>query len=294
MTNGYGTNLSSQATLTVVPVLSFNSGIGWTHTNIVAASFAWLGSNSVQLTADIGSEASSLFFDSPMYIGGFQASYTYQATGASSTLADGVTFCIQNDSRGPAAIGGAGGSLGVSGITPSVELEFNIYPSYTIGINFATNGFIASTYTPPGPVTLNSGDPINTVITYANGLVTVVLTDQDNGATFTTNIAANIPATVGGNTAYVGFTAADGGSEAFQDISNFQIEGLVAITAQVSGGNLLLSWPTSAGAYAVASTTNLMSPWTVISAPQSLVNNQIQVSVPVPTGPAIFYKLVLQ
>ena len=48
--------------------------------------------------------------------------------------------------------------------------------------------------------------------------LTLTITDQVTTASFTTSAAINIPATVGGNTAYVGFTGGTGGSSATQKI----------------------------------------------------------------------------
>jgi hypothetical protein len=56
-------------------------------------------------------------------------------------------------------------------------------------------------------------------MTYNGTTLTMTITDTTTPAnTFTTSWTINIPATVGGNTAYVGFTGATGGSTAIQDI----------------------------------------------------------------------------
>ena len=46
----------------------------------------------------------------------------------------------------------------------------------------------------------------------------MTLTDTVTLASFTTSTAINIPATVGSNTAYVGFTGGTGSLDAIQDI----------------------------------------------------------------------------
>jgi hypothetical protein len=66
-----------------------------------------------------------------------------------------------------------------------------------------------------------------------------------------------------------------------------------SINAAVSGGNVVLSWPEAAGAFALQSRTNLISgTWTTISSPAAqLVGSQWQVTVP-NTGGAKFFRLV--
>ena len=49
----------------------------------------------------------------------------------------------------------------------------------------------------------------------------MTLTDTITNASFTASTAANIPATVGANTAYVGFTADTGGLIATRSILNW-------------------------------------------------------------------------
>ena len=68
---------------------------------------------------------------------------------------------------------------------------------------------------------LNSGDAINVRLTYNGSALTEVLTDASNGlnSTFTYNV--NLPAALGGSTALVGFTGADGSTSSTQLISNF-------------------------------------------------------------------------
>jgi hypothetical protein len=56
-------------------------------------------------------------------------------------------------------------------------------------------------------------------MTYDGTTLTMTITDTVNTAqTFTTNWAVNIPSTVGGNTAWVGFTGGTGGLTATQEI----------------------------------------------------------------------------
>ncbi len=66
----------------------------------------------------------------------------------------------------------------------------------------------------------------------------------------------------------------------------------VSLSAAVSGGNLVLSWPVGAGSFSLQSNTSLSSgSWTAVSSPAAqLVGSQWQVTVP-NTGGAKFFRL---
>jgi hypothetical protein len=257
-----------------------------------------LSSNQLQFTANLGNEDSAAFFDAPVYVGAFEASFTYQVVTGPSSSADGSTFCIQNDPRGASAIGAGGGGLGVNNaITPSFELELNIYSANGlggVGASWDTNGIIGPVL-PTTPVIVNSGDPIGVDITYEGSVATATLTDTNAGASFTFSTNVNIPSVVGAGTAYVGVTGADGAVKSTQVISDFQFVSLLPLSVQHTGGNLVFSWPASSGAYELQ-TSPVIGPaanWTAVAASQSYSNGEIQVTIPV-SGTDVFYRLVLQ
>jgi len=267
----------------------------------------------LQLTAGISGESNSAFYSSPLYIGAFEAAFTYQVVNPFGTLADGVTFCIQNDPRGAAALGYGGGALAVSGanntpgpggvaIYPSVEFEINIYAASSaggVGVSFDTNGVIgptvATTNVTP-PLLLTNGDTINALLTYENGILKVTLTDTNvtPAPVFSASTNLNIPSVLGTNVAYVGFTGSDGGSASTQQISDFSFASLLPLSAQASGGSLLLTWPDASGAYMLLQSTVLgpSANWTPVAATPAYVNGSNQVTVPI-LGATSFYELVL-
>ena len=65
-------------------------------------------------------------------------------------------------------------------------------------------------------IDLHSGDIFKAHVNYAGGTLTLILTDTVTQATWSHTFNVNIPATVGGNTAYVGFTGGTGSSTATQ------------------------------------------------------------------------------
>lgn len=90
-----------------------------------------------------------------------------------------------------------------------------------------SNGMQSGSYTSTGSVDLNNADQKYIVLTYNPSTETIIeqLTDDTTNATATVTIPnVNLAAIFGGNSAYVGFTGASGGSTATQTISNFAFQ----------------------------------------------------------------------
>jgi hypothetical protein len=274
-----------------VPTLMTN-GLGWMANASTTPVSPVIDNNILTLTYGAGSSARSAFFDSPTWIGAFKASFIYQDVAGGG--ADGATFCLQNDPRGPAALGGAGGGLGVSGITPSAELTFNIYDGSPggVGISFGTNGNNGNPYQSTTPVNIAGGNPIAVTVLYRNGAYNVTLTDTVTSDTFTTNIqTGDLTAVLGGQTAYVGFTGADGGISSTQTITDFQYVPLTALSVRTSGANVVVTWPMLPAGYVLQSRADLASGnWQPVPNPVVQVGGQNQVTLPASAAKQ-FYRL---
>ncbi len=181
----------------------------------------------LQLTNGGANEAGSAFFTTPMDIRNFTTDFTFQLSNA---MADGITFTIQNSSSGAAALGGVGGSLGYGGTTKilnSVAIKFDIYSNSGEGddsTGLYTNG--ANPTVPAADISssgidLDQGDTIAAHITYDGTKLTMTLTDAVISKSYTSSWVVNIPATVGANVAYVGFTGGTGGLTASQKIESW-------------------------------------------------------------------------
>ena len=301
--NSYGGPVSSsQATLTVTPSLGFSGGNSWTTESTFGNPYP--SDSELDPTRNGANEDTASFYQYPLYIKGFYASFTYQVLSGPNNSANGLTFCIQNDPRGTAAEGENGSGLGVgatspalppgtSPITPSVELEFNIYAANGIGgvgIALGTNGTIPDV-TSTLPVVINSGDAIGVTLEYLSGVLTLNLTDSVAGVQYTMTTNVNIPAIVGTNAAYVGFTGSTGGSAAYQTITDFSFQSIPLLAIQPSGNQTVLSWPTDVGNFTLQKTASLTAPnWVAVTNVSVTVGNQNQVTVS-PKGTAQFYRL---
>ena len=208
-----------------------SNGTGWT-TQSRNPGIPLIGGDVLTLTNGGSFEGSAAWFNTPVSTtGSFTASFTY--TDAISFLSggDGIAFVLQNDPRGTAAIGGTGGDLGYgeglgsggSLIQPSVAYEINVYNGHTQGTNFVTDGS-TGTYNATGAVNVASGDPIKVTLVYdaAAETLTEFLVDATTGSDYThTYTGIDLPSTLGGSTAILGFTGGSGGYTSTQTIGNF-------------------------------------------------------------------------
>jgi uncharacterized protein YidB (DUF937 family) len=181
-----------------------------------------LAASALQLTDGGNFEAHAVWYSTPVNIQRFGTDFTFQITPASAKASDGMTFTIQN--MGLNAHGGIGGALGYQGIKSSVAVKFDTFSNAGEGVNstgFYSNGVAptipALDLTPSG-VNLHSGHVMHAHLTYDGTTLALTLTDTMTNATFTGSQAVNIPATVGANTAFVGFTAGTGGTVSTQDV----------------------------------------------------------------------------
>jgi len=180
---------------------------------------------------------SSLYSAVPVNVTRFTSAFTFQILNGRDNGSDGFTFVVQND--GPAALGGGGGFLGYGarsdagnpGVTNSVALKFDLHQNTLDGRTDPSNsstGLFTDAQAPsggvdllPSGINLHSQDPFAVNLDYGNGLLNVTISDLTTNAAASQSYAVDIPATVGGSTAYVGFTGATGLGTATQDIQTW-------------------------------------------------------------------------
>ncbi|MBT9332595.1 chitobiase/beta-hexosaminidase C-terminal domain-containing protein [Paracidobacterium acidisoli] len=178
-----------------------------------------LDDSRLQLTNGGEVEASSAWYYQPVNVQSFSTSFTFQL---SNPAADGMTFAIQN--AGLTALGGNGGYLGYGGIANSLAVKFDLYSNNGEGPD--STGLYLNGAIPETPaidlsstgIDLHSGDAMLVQLGYDGTTLSMTITDMVTEATWSTSWTVNIPATVGGNTAYVGFTGGTGGLSSSQKI----------------------------------------------------------------------------
>ena len=176
----------------------------------------------VELTDGGTMEMGSAWYPTPVPVTAFTTDFTFQLTNAN---ADGFTLTFQN--AGLKSLGTGGGGLGYQSIGKSVAVKFDLFNSAGEGAD--STGLYINGGMPTVPATdltssginLHSGDALHAHFVYDGVLLTMTLTDLKTNVAVTEAFTVNIPSIVGGNTAYVGFTAASGSKTAVQVIDSW-------------------------------------------------------------------------
>jgi hypothetical protein len=206
-----------QSSVTAFNFVDFSSTSGLTLNGTAVAQ-----SSRLYLTTNAIWQAGSVFWSTPVNVQAFTTTFQFQLLNAK---ANGFTFTLQN--AGPHALGSDSASLGYHGIAQSVAVKFNFYNYQNEGADSTgvyTDGehpYPAGVDISPSGIQLASGDNMQAQISYDGTTLTLTLTDMVTNKSFTTSQAIDIPTTVGGNTAYAGFTGGTGGLSADQYLINW-------------------------------------------------------------------------
>jgi hypothetical protein len=217
------------------PLINLSNGL---NPNLVTANgSAQFNGSSIALTdGSTGGEAGSAWYVVPVNVQTFSTNFTVQL----SSGASGMTFAIQNQpaasldtsilhvSGGPNTVANNGTGFGYSGITngalgaysgllSSVAVKLAVAGNstglFTNGAtNSSQNGSISG-------VNLGSGNPLSVSLTYDGSTLKMTIVDTKSGGSYSQSWGINIPSTVGGTTAYVGFTAGTGWSAGAQNLT---------------------------------------------------------------------------
>ena len=219
-------NFSASPVATVAYTVTLPAGplfyaSGLTGSKLSLNGAAALSGSTLQLINGQVGAAGSAWFPTKVSVAEFTTDFDFQLP---TSKADGFTFTIQNAPQKMWAMGGNGSGLGYEFMTNSVALSFDLYQGgvsnaelmgvYTGGV--APQGRSVS-LTGTG-LNLHSGDPFHVHIVYAGTTMTVTVTDNTTGASFTTSFTVNIASSVGASTAYVGFTGGTGSLTSTQNI----------------------------------------------------------------------------
>ncbi len=172
------------------------------------------------------SEASSAFLTTPLMITSvtpIHAYFTFQV-GPTATGGDGIAFVMQNSAAGPAALTAAAttsGTLGYSGISPSVVVKFDTYKN---GANDPSANFVAielngavtlSAHLATPAFTMAGGGILHAWVDYTPSNTTFAVylsqTATKPATALLTDAATNLYAQLGSTgQMYVGFTSSTG------------------------------------------------------------------------------------
>jgi LysM repeat protein len=199
--------------------INLGGGFAASSKQVALNGSARLSGSSLQLTNNgIGQEGTA-WYATPVNVQSFTTDFTFKLTNAT---ADGFTFAIQN--KGTTAVGSFGVGLGYQGIPTSVAVKFDLFNDAGEGTD--STGLFTKGAAPTVPsvnlsstgINLHSGDTMTVHMVYNGADLAMTITDTVTKASYSTTFAINIPATVGGNTAYVGFTGGTGVLSSSQQI----------------------------------------------------------------------------
>jgi hypothetical protein len=256
---------------TVGEAVVIDHSTGFSNSSDLTANGSAVFTNGVaQLTDGGGSEAGSVFSDQKTDIRSFTTTFTIQMSPGTSPMADGMTFVIQSNS--PNALGFPGGGLGYGADTPvseggpvgipnSVAVKFDLFNNQ--GEGFDSTGIFSAGRSPTvrdpalpstptalvpdqtvdmsgSGIDLQSGDVFQVTLTYDGTTLNETITDetQSTHPSFTTSYAVNIPALVGGDTAYVGFSGGTGGLTTVATVQSWKFTPTTQNLAPLSPSNL--------------------------------------------------------
>jgi hypothetical protein len=191
--------------------------------------------NVLRLTPAAFSQGGSAFTTTPIALGDentFSTYFQFQITGGDGGIgdedgvgADGIVFVVQTVSN---TVGGAGGGIGYLGISPSLGIEFDTYNNGLgagdpngnhAGINL--NGSIASIVAVVEATRFNNEQVWNAWIEYdgpSDSLEVRWSTTNLRPAAAQASATVDLPALLGQDTAFIGFTSGTGSGYGNHDI----------------------------------------------------------------------------
>jgi hypothetical protein len=210
----------------------------------------WLGDSSVyagssiQLTKASGNLANNVWYKTPVNVQAFTTTFTWTANcpAAPAQCGDGMGFMVIStanpSSEGFNYSGYSGSDLSwatCNGSTcPSINsilVKFDLYNNSTGTEGANLTGFYSGGVDPqppqaqynmaPSGINMQSGDIMKATLTYSGTTLMETVTDTVTGATYRNSYSANIPALVGGNTAFVGFGGSTGGATVTQNLQSW-------------------------------------------------------------------------
>ena len=208
-------------------IIGFGNFSGFTINQADSASAPTIMPGAVQITSKVFAECRSIFANTPQDISTFSASFTYRAAEGTVGGGYGAAFVLQNSGAGAHTISSTIGSVPLFGYAPAFNQSAAISLEYlngSVASGFYTNGLVGGGAPNTSPVNLFSGNPINVTLVYDGSILHETLVDAVTSASYDALYLMNLPAIVGGSSAYVGFTAggSGGGGDSNQFLSNFQ------------------------------------------------------------------------
>jgi hypothetical protein len=154
--------------------------------------------------------------------------FTLSKYGNYSTLADGLSFMIQDDPKGAHAVGAAGSSIGAAGVKNAIGIGFQSYVW-----NHATI-FTTSSTPQHGTQSLfdfslgsNLVDDVSVVFHYAKDTFSYSAYNSDTGQSVSSSTIFNLGQL--GPEVFIGFTGGSGSLSSVETVSDFQFHAVSGV-----------------------------------------------------------------
>jgi hypothetical protein len=229
------------------PIIDFPNGFAEASGLVTVNGAATLSGSSLELTdGTTMQDTSAAWYAVPVDVTAFTTDFTLHLNAGGNRNGDGMTFVIQNEppassdgsilyvSGGPNALANGGPGFGYSGSTGTGGQVAGLLTSVAVKFDQTDgSGDTTGLYTNGADLTQNSvdmtssglglasGNPLEVKLVYDGTTLTLTITDTHTKASFTDSWKIDIPTTVGGNTAYVGFTAGTGYATALQEVQSW-------------------------------------------------------------------------
>ncbi len=247
-----GMTLGLWAALAAAGQIDFSGGFG-TTAGLQANGTATFTSGRLRLTAAVNDQRGSCFHTTAQPVASFASRMRFKFTPGSNPMADGICFVLQR--AGTTALGGGGGGQGYAGLLTSLAVKFDIYPNAGSYTGMYVNG--AAPDQPervlsPG-LNFHNANVFQADLAYDGAELRVTITDTVTAATASQSYPVDIPAVIGGSTAFIGFTAATGGLNAIQEILSWTFTPPPPAPASLSASRdqllaVTLGWAAASGA----------------------------------------------
>jgi hypothetical protein len=226
------------------PIINFPNGFANAGNLMSLVGVAAINGSNLQVNTTTSGilPAGAAWYVAPVSVASFTTNFTIQIPSGANYSDTGMTFCIQNQplptdfkynnappsssdgelrwaSGGPTSLANSGipngfgysGTTGagtyseLTGLTRSVAVVFNSNSNST-GL-YQNAADVTQNAISLGGLSLTSGHLVNVSLSYNGSILTMTAQDASTSATYSKSWNINIPSVVGGNTAYVGFTA---------------------------------------------------------------------------------------
>ncbi len=242
------------STPTLADITGFPVQPGWQVNQWDSASLPIVNApKSITLTTGTGNQSRSMFYEpAKQGVDQFQAKFTYQFAGTAAPGPMGAAFVLHNMPPGPSTVakgewsgvktnfGYTDGTGTFQGPSLAITLESSYLSPGSSSSGVYTGGGFGGGSPATGSVNIFSGNPIDIAISYTGGLLSWTAKDTVTGSTYNgPTYQLDIPAILGGPTAWVGFTAStNNNAGTSQTFSNFSY---TTVPSPAAGGLLMLA-----------------------------------------------------